>query len=206
MQPTKVTLYCNSVTYKNIIEKNLSSVKKRKQAILMEVEKLSRSMPEADKLAFTQLVKEHERIINKVCRVYTRNESDRQDLFQEILYQLWRSFGNFRGESKPSTFIYKVALNTACTQLRNDDRRQRNMAQYQKEDNAPDGENTDEQIQRLHWAISQLDDAEKAIITLYLENHSTEEIAEIIGISTSNAGVKIHRIKKKLQTIYSHEQ
>lgn len=161
---------------------------------------------ETEKEAFLSLLKAHEGIIHKVCRVYAWNESEREDLFQEILYQLWRSWNSFRGESKPSTFIYKIALNTACTQYKKNISHQNGIALYQSEKDLARDAPGDDQLQRLHWAIGQLNDVEKAVISLYLDSHSTEKIAEFLGITTSNAGVKIYRIKKKLKTIYHHEK
>ncbi len=161
---------------------------------------------EAEKEGFLSLIKAHERIIHKVCRVYVWNESERDDLFQEILYQIWRSWSSFRGQSKPSTFIYKIALNTACTQYKKNISQQNDIALYQSETGLTHDESGDDQLQRLYWAIGQLNDVEKAVISLYLDNHSTEQIADFLGITASNAGVKIYRIKKKLKIIYHNEK
>lgn len=140
----------------------------------------------------------------KVCNVYCHTEFDRQDLFQEIVIQLWKSFPRFRGESKFSTWLYRIALNTAISDLR---RQKKNITltepgklPYEIED-IQYYQQKEEQLQQLHTAIAQLTEIEKAIIMLYLEDKSYEEMEEILGIPQNNLRVKMNRIKEKLRKL-----
>jgi RNA polymerase sigma-70 factor (ECF subfamily) len=136
--------------------------------------------------------------------VYCNTEFDRQDLFQEIVIQLWKSYPKFRGESKFSTWLYRIALNTAISDLR---RHKKNITltdpgelpteiediQYHKQ--------KEEQLEQLHSAIAQLTEIEKAVIMLYLEDKSYDEMEEILGMSQNNLRVKMNRIKEKLRKL-----
>lgn len=140
----------------------------------------------------------------KVCNVYCHSEFDRQDLFQEIVIQLWKSFPKFRGESKFSTWLYRIALNTAISDLR---RQKKNITLIEPANLPGDIEDIqyykqkEEQLQQLHSAIEQLTEIEKAITMLYLEDKSYEEMEEILGISQNNLRVKMNRIKEKLRKL-----
>jgi RNA polymerase sigma factor (sigma-70 family) len=153
---------------------------------------------------FTDMVNAHRGIIFKVCHMYVHDTDDREDLFQEIVFQLWRSFPGFRGEAKPSTWMYRVALNTAISHFRNQsrkpDQRTLSIAELQIADK-DEKQSVNESINLLNDAIQQLSRIEKAIIILYLEEKSYQEISDIMGISHSNVGVKINRIKTKLEKI-----
>lgn len=135
--------------------------------------------------------------------MYCDNETDQEDLFQDILIQLWNAFPSFKRKSKFSTWMYRVALNTAIARIRKDKKlKNEELTPEFKFDvslSEDDGDRED-RIRLLHRAISKLNKAEKAIIMLYMDDYSYEEISEIAGISVSNVGVKIVRIKKKLQT------
>lgn len=156
------------------------------------------------KEAFIELIEKNQGIIHKVCNMYCDGAQDRKDLFQEILMQLWRSYANFRGESRMSTWMYRVALNTAISGLRKRKRREVEQGlsdrELELEAKGPDREQ-EEKKKFLYEAIKLLSDVEKAIIMLHLEEHSYEEIASIIGITTNHVGVKISRIKGKLKKI-----
>ncbi len=148
-------------------------------------------------------------IIHKVCSIYCDQEEDRQDLFQEILAQLWKSYRGFRNESKFSTWMYRVALNTAITSFKKN-RRYPSVSRltgdnYQIADDSCSQE-TDENIALLKQAIAKLSGIEKSIILLYLENKSYEEIAEITGITQNYVRVKMNRIKTKLKGYMSSEE
>ena len=151
---------------------------------------------------FVAFIQKHQGIIHKVCRMYCDSEDDRQDLFQEVLFQLWKSYPKFRGDSKISTWMYRIALNTAIARLRKTKRKPSEFSisdsTLQFPDTPPDTEK-EEQLKNLQTAIQQLSKVEKGIIMLYLEEKSYDEIAEIIGITKTNVGVKINRIKKKLK-------
>ena len=152
---------------------------------------------------FISLIEEHQGIIYKVSRMYCDKEECRRDLFQDILLQLWQSYPNFNHKSKFSTWMYRVALNTAIAQFRKD---KKNNEEPIPEIPAylPEEESYKEKEDRrslVHEAINKLSKAEKAIIILYMDDYTYEEISEISGITISNVGVKINRIKVKLQKI-----
>jgi RNA polymerase sigma-70 factor (ECF subfamily) len=150
--------------------------------------------------SFEELIQEYHPIIYKICRVYSSNE-DFDDLYQEILINLWRSYQSFEGRSKVSTWLYRVALNTSLTYQRNTKKNKSHTTlQALPELAAEESGVTDknEQIEQLYLAISQLDKNDRSIMLLYLDEKSYDEIADITGLSQSNVGVKINRIKKKL--------
>ncbi|GAB1309761.1 sigma-70 family RNA polymerase sigma factor [Urechidicola sp. KH5] len=153
---------------------------------------------------FVAQLEANQNIVHKVCRVYTNNSDAHNDLFQEITIQLWRAYPKFRGDAKFSTWMYRVALNTAITLYR---KSKRTIAtsditdvQYKLAQQEYDGE-IEEQMALLYKAIYQLSDVEKALILLYLEDKPYKEIADLMGISEVNARVKVNRIKSKLKTI-----
>ncbi|MEO0897599.1 MAG: RNA polymerase sigma factor [Bacteroidota bacterium] len=156
--------------------------------------------------AFLEKVNANRRIIHKVCNLYLKDEAEKEDLFQEILLQLWRAYPNFQGKAKFSTWMYRIALNTAITGVR---KSQRKVPVEDREVEEADviGEDTlldkKERSQVLWKAIYSLSDVEKAIIILYMESYSYEEISEMVGINVNHLGVKINRIKKKLKAILS---
>ncbi len=153
---------------------------------------------------FAVLINKHRGIIYKVCNLYLSDAEDKKDLFQEIVLQLWKSFSGFRNESQRSTWMYRVALNTAISNFRKESRKPERLALTEQEFEIPDISDLstqNERIQMLKHAIDQLTEIEKAIIMLYLEDKSYDEIAEIMGITRSNTGVKLNRIKSKLELI-----
>ena len=154
---------------------------------------------------FEKLIYDNQGLIIKVCNIYCNNKHDKDDLFQDITINLWKGLDSFKGDSKLSTWIYKVSLNTAISRFR---RKKFNTVDIDQihdlKTDPPDHENEQEfQIKALYKAISKLKPVEKAIILLYLEEKSYDEIAGIIGISTKNVSVKLVRIKKKLEKILS---
>lgn len=135
--------------------------------------------------------------------MYCDTADDRRDLFQEVVLQLWRGYPSFKEQSKITTWMYRVALNTAITGLRKRKRRPNHLdletAEYVP---MPQGNvDSPEEVLFLYKAITQLSEVERAITMLYLEEHSYDEIAEIIGITANNVGVKINRIKVKLRKL-----
>lgn len=150
---------------------------------------------------FVQLLNRHPGIIYKVCSLYCQDPDDRKDLFQEIVLQLWKAYSMFRNESGVTTWMYRVALNTAISNYRKKTGKIQSVPFSGLELQIPDlrDESSDESISRLYRAIEQLSPVEKAVITLYLDDRSYDEIASIIGISKSNVGVKLNRIKTKLE-------
>lgn len=146
---------------------------------------------------FLNHLKTHKGILHKVCFTYSNDREEFRDLFQEIMYQLWSSYGKFRGESKISTWMYKVALFTALAHLK-----KKTKVKLQVTDIIPDlpDEPVDEEhLEKLKAAMQRLPDTDRAVLLLYLEEHSYQEMAEILGISESNVGVKLNRIKVKLR-------
>lgn len=151
--------------------------------------------------AFVELIKENETLIFKVTTVYGNDQEDREDLYQEIVLQLWKSFKKFRGDSKASTWIYRIALNTGISRLRKETNSME-LVPYDAQIHAIVDTNDsllEERSKELHFQISKLNDIEKAIILLFLENKSHGEIAEITGFTVSNIGTKLARIKEKLK-------
>ena len=153
---------------------------------------------------FINKVTESQGIIHKVCNVYCKDSEHRKDLFQEILIQLWKSFGSFKGEAKFSTWMYRVSLNVALQHMRKESRAPnqvslsdelRNLADFSTDDHYEDD------LKLLYRAIGQLNDIEKAVIILYLEDKGNDEIAEIIGISQNYVRVRMNRSKEKLKKI-----
>lgn len=152
---------------------------------------------------FVQLVREHQKIIFKICHSYCQNPQDWQDLEQEILLQLWRAMPRYDGRVQLSTWIYKVALNTAIAFYRKEKKhRLPKKAIDEKVLAMPDPAGStilNEQLVTLNLFIGQLPALNKALILLYLEDYSQEEIASILGISRTNVSTKLSRIKKHLQ-------
>lgn len=158
---------------------------------------------------FVEMINIHRRIIYKVCNLYCHNEEDKKDLFQEIVLQLWKAFPSFRKESLNTSWMYRVALNTAISNLRKESKKPDRKAITDAEFQIPDLNfyaDENENLHLLKQAIEQLSEIEKAIIMLYLDEKNYEEIAEIIGISHSNVGVRLNRIKTKLEKIIKSKQ
>lgn len=151
-----------------------------------------------NKKEFTVLLEQNRGIIHKVAMLYTHNKEDREDLYQDIYYQLWRSIGTYKQEAKFSTWMYRVAINTAISQVRKKKEPLVPIEQIREPEDDASNADKEEQIQILFKAISQLNKIDKAIILLWLEEKSYEEIAEILGISKSNVSVKLVRIKQNL--------
>jgi len=150
---------------------------------------------------FLETIHENQNIIYKVCRMYRDSKEDQEDLFQEIVYQLWKSYPSFRGESKVSSWIYRIALNVSIAVYRKEKPIIDNYEDFPENihplEESPESENEE----RLFSALRILNNAEKALISLYLEDFNYKEIAEITGLSESNVGVKLNRIKSKLKIL-----
>ncbi len=156
---------------------------------------------------FVELIKIHQGIVHKVCGMYRRDPDDRKDLFQEIVIQLWKAFPKFRQEAKVSTWIYQIALNVAISDFRKESRKPIRVELSETFANISDNQydySFEEKLKVLYQAIDQLSEVEKAIMMLYFEEKSNEEIAEIIGISQNNVRVKMTRIREKLRTLMAN--
>jgi RNA polymerase sigma factor (sigma-70 family) len=157
-------------------------------------------METSQKESFVAYLNQNLGIAHKICRVYFTDDEDRQDAFQEMMYQLWSSFPGFKGQSKFSTWMYQVCLNTAMTFRRKNKRNEEFLLNkhYQIADQPSESE---DDIALLLKAIGTLSALNKAIILLYLEDLSYEEISRITGLSKSNVSVKLVRIKRELELI-----
>lgn len=152
---------------------------------------------------FIEFFKPNQRLIHKICKIYTDNKEDHQDLFQEITIQLWKSFPGFKGDAKFSTWMYRVALNTAITLFkkpRKKDMRSVDVEVFSLSIGYEDYEDDEHKLQKMYKAIHELSDVEKALIMMYLEDKSYREISEILGITEGNARVKMNRAKNNLKT------
>jgi RNA polymerase sigma-70 factor, ECF subfamily len=154
--------------------------------------------------SFLSLVEGHKGIIYKVTYAYSKSSDDRKDLFQEIMVNLWKAYPSFKGNSKVSTWIYKIALYTAITNYRNEKKQikyeqihqdfQQNVSESFKDD-------PQERVKFLYQAIAKLSSVDKAIILLLLDEKSYKEIAEIIGLKPATVGMRINRAKDKLSLL-----
>jgi RNA polymerase sigma factor (sigma-70 family) len=155
------------------------------------------------KKEFIDLINNNRALIFKVCNLYCNNAEDRKDLFQEVVLQLWKSYPSFRKESAGSTWIYRVALNTAISNFRKESKKPENVSisLYDFDIPAMHAADSNEKKSILYTAINHLNEIEKAIILLYLDEKSYEEISEIIGITNTNVGARLNRIKTKLSKL-----
>ena len=157
----------------------------------------------ANQNEFVTLIEKHQNLIHKICRLYTKSDVEHKDLFQEITIQLWKAYPNFRGDSKFSTWMYRVGINTAITLYRKSKRRIQSFSFEEIAYKVPQSESYDDtedkQLKSIYNAVKALNDIDKAVIFLYLENKSYKEISDTIGITEVNARVKMNRIKNKLK-------
>jgi RNA polymerase sigma factor (sigma-70 family) len=164
-------------------------------------------MMQNNKEEFLKLIDEHKLIIYKICNSYCKNRYDRDDLAQEITYQLWKSFNHFNGTVKFSTWMYRVALNVAITFYRKtknaEDIIKLAEPDTEMEDQKEDTSELDKNINVLQQFINDLKELDKALMILYLEEKSYSEIAEILGITETNVATRISRIKDKLKQKFS---
>jgi RNA polymerase sigma factor (sigma-70 family) len=157
---------------------------------------------------FTSVIKENKNLIFKICYSYCSNPENRRDLQQEILLQLWKSFSKFDGRVKISTWIYRIALNTAISFYRNDYKHIANKATIDLSvislPDFNDGIELEENIEMLYKFIENLKDLDKALILLYLDDYKYQDIAKLIGITETNVATKINRIKKILKEQFNN--
>jgi RNA polymerase sigma-70 factor (ECF subfamily) len=155
---------------------------------------------------FLNLVEMHQGIIHKILSIYTYNVEDREDLLQEIMLQLWKSFPGFLEKAAFSTWMYKVALNTALLHKRKKMKEKYTVDALIESRAQQIGLSKDDTTISLYMAIDQLGPIDKAIALLYLEQKSYQEIENILGMKKNNIGVRISRIKDKLKKIFEYEQ
>lgn len=153
---------------------------------------------------FVTNLEKHQNIVHKICRMYTNDQESHNDLFQEITIQLWKAFPKFRGDAKFSTWMYRVALNTAITLYRKSKKELRTQdyddVSFKITADVYDYE-TERQLNLMYKAVKELNDIDKALVFLYLEDQSYKEISYTLGISEVNARVKMNRIKTALKNI-----
>lgn len=156
---------------------------------------------------FMDLVEGHKGIIYKVSNTYCRNAEDRKDLVQEIIVQLWNSFSKYDDRLRWSTWMYRIALNVAISFYRKEKRRTKSLAPFAENiiliDESDKQAVSETDIELLNQFIDQLDKLNKALMILYLDNHSYSEISDILGISVTNVATKISRVKEKLKRQFS---
>ena len=166
----------------------------------------------ADEHKFLELVNENRNKILRVCRAYAWNSSDQDDLYQEILFQIWRGLPALKEKQFANTWLYRVAINTAISFVRKRASRSDRVVHFEHADltrtiesRQTMEENTDNRIASLYTAIYKLDPLERALITLFLEDFTYEQMAEATGISANHVGVMLHRAKKKLSGLMTEE-
>lgn len=153
--------------------------------------------------AFLANIRKHKGVLYKVSKMYMDTAEDREDLFQEIILQLWKSYDNFKGNSEFSTWMYRVALNTAIVYLKKEKRKTptiefENSMDFISDEYSHEKEN---QLKYFYKAVQELNSIEKALIFLFLEGQSHKDIGKNLGLSEVNARVKLNRTKEKLQKI-----
>lgn len=170
-------------------------------------------MPTDREQTFLNLVRANAVRVRRICRVYAHEADEREDLQQEIFLQLWRSLPSFAGASSPATWLYRVALNTALSFSRRRSRRRETPLDEETVDathiaDSPESDaplETAERQERLYAAIDRLGGVDKMLVTMYLDDRSYREMADVLGISESLVGVKLHRLKKTLASRLAEE-
>ena len=153
---------------------------------------------------FVSNLEQNQNIVHKICRMYTNDQDAHNDLFQEITIQLWKAYPKFRGDSKFSTWMYRVALNTAITLYRKSKReiKTQNIDDISFKIKAHEyNDESEQQLKLMYKAVKELNDIDKALVFLYLEDQSYKEISATLGISEVNARVKMNRIKTALKKV-----
>lgn len=156
---------------------------------------------------FVNLINQHQALIHKVCMMYEMDYEARNDLFQEIVLQLWKAFPTFRGEAKITTWMYRIALNTAISGLRKKNRKPPTEDIHERHLNISDGadnDNWEENFQRLQLAIHQLSEIDRAMVMMALDEVPYDEIAETIGITQNNVRVRMNRIRERLRKLIAN--
>jgi RNA polymerase sigma-70 factor (ECF subfamily) len=148
---------------------------------------------------FVKMVQQYERVIYKVCSFYVSEIFSMEDLYQETVLNLWKGYPKFRKESSYSTWIYRIALNTCISGMRKENKHRQNVPLSLADEIGFEPDNLEEELKELYRLIYQLKTLERAVILLYLEEKSYQEIADITGLSLCNVATKLKRIKEKLK-------
>ena len=157
---------------------------------------------------FIRNIQDHTGIINGICKTYFPKSDDFKDARQDVILQLWRSFPTFRGESKISTWIYRVALNTILAKRKKDHNLDANepLSQLHLDHITSGADGTADFIQEFSWLVSTLEDCDRAIFILLVEGYSNKEIAVILDLTATNVSTRLNRVKHKLKDRYFNEQ
>ncbi len=150
---------------------------------------------------FKSYVEENMPLIMHICRAYSRDEESLKDLVQEVTLQLWRSHKSFKGNSQLSTWVYRVTLNVCLSHSKKMKRKVETVPLEWKRDSAIEEDAEKELIDKLYAGIKRLKESDRAIVLLYLEDKSYKEMSEILGITVTNVGVKVNRLKDKLKEL-----
>jgi RNA polymerase sigma-70 factor (ECF subfamily) len=154
---------------------------------------------------FLDMIAAQKRVIYKVCYIYAKDQDDLNDLFQEVVLNLWKSFPSYRGDSTVTTWVYRIAMNTCITFLRRSNTRLQTIPMTADVASlVADEEGRTGQLQELYRLINKLGKLERALILLWLEERSYQEMADILGISKANVAVKLNRVKDKLRKNVEH--
>ena len=161
-------------------------------------------MNEESEKYFLELLGKNQKIIHKICRIYSSDEEEYKDLFQEIVIQLWKSYSSFKGESKFTTWMYSVSLNTAMSLFRKVKKHETKINIELVQDKIKHDEINDDdeiKVKKMYQAIHQLNDVDKALIMMYLDDKDYSEISRSLGITEGNARVKMNRARNKLKQL-----
>lgn len=150
---------------------------------------------------FILLLNKHQKIVHKVCSLYLKEAADREDLFQEIVLQAWKSYATFKGNSQFSTWLYRVALNTAITFSKKNKITSKEIDLETLSETSETFNPIEEQTQAMYKAIENLSKIEKALVMLYLDDYNYNDIGEILGTTPNNVAVKMLRVKEKLKNL-----
>ncbi|MDR2955313.1 MAG: RNA polymerase sigma factor [Prevotella sp.] len=150
---------------------------------------------------FLKMLSDYQGIVHKVCLIYFKTEADRKDNFQEVVYQLWRSFTRLEDKTKVASWIYNIAINTSISKIRKDSRivYHDSVIEFSQGIDSSYQADKEEELKFLLEAICQLNDIDKSIMLLYLEEYNYNEIADILGITKTNVGTRINRAKKVIK-------
>lgn len=154
---------------------------------------------------FLDMVRAYERVIYKVCYLYTTPRATLNDLYQDVVLNLWKAFPKFRHECKMSTWVYRIALNTCISFIRKEKNIPEIVTLTQEADRSEEEDETEAMLQQLYRMINRLGELDKSITLLYLEEKSYEEIAEITGLTVTNVATRLNRIKEKLRKMNKEE-
>lgn len=155
----------------------------------------------AEERVFGELVGKYDNMIKRICFGYARSSAEFEDLHQDALVNIWQGISKFRGDADIKTWVYRVTLNTCVSSLRLRNKKVEEVSLYDVVDFRDDSTEASEQIKELHESIARLGAVDKAVVMLWLEEYSYDEIAEMVGIKRNAVAVRLHRAKEKLRNI-----